>query len=365
MSAFDAGGPVAFCRARKRRPEDMAPPVFSPRHEQIPLGILYMVGSTLAFAGVNALVKWEVALYPVGEVAFVRSLFSLIPCYLLTLPRLGFAVLRTERRFDHVKRALSQFCSMMSIFLAFQLMPLAGAIAISFSAPLFTTLLSILILKERVGVHRWSALLVGFIGVLCVTRPGAGMLQSGAIFALSNAVLTSTVAIAIRRMSVTESIETLTFYLGTLGLSPYGSARLANGLAEIGQKVARVRVRAKSAPALRRAAAHPSTKAPDACERMLRDFVILFRSMRGCIFVTVSECKWSVSGRYRCGTGLSGGVQIFFGGVHGGVREWSADATSLKILEEMTVLHSTALHFFEVGRRSLHSTIFFPMISVG
>jgi drug/metabolite transporter (DMT)-like permease len=216
MSAFEADGAVASCRAPKRRPEDMASPVFSPRHEQIPLGILYMVASTLAFAAVNAVVKWEVALYPVGEVAFVRSLFSLIPCYLLTLPRLGFAVLRTERRFDHVKRALSQFCSMMSIFVAFQLMPLAGAIAISFSAPLFTTLLSILFLKERVGIHRWSALLVGFVGVLCVTRPGPGMLQSGAIFALSNAVLTSTVAVAIRRMSVTESIETLTFYQLTL-----------------------------------------------------------------------------------------------------------------------------------------------------
>jgi drug/metabolite transporter (DMT)-like permease len=186
--------------------------VLSPRSDQIPLGILYMVGSSILFAGVNGLVKWEVALYPVGEVAFFRSLFSLIPCYLLILPRTGMSVWRTERWGDHVKRALSQFCSMMCIFLAFQLMPLAGAIAISFSAPLFTTLLSIVLLKEKVGVHRWSALLVGFLGVLFVTRPGAGSLQAGALFALANAVLISTVAIAIRRMSVTESSETLTIY---------------------------------------------------------------------------------------------------------------------------------------------------------
>jgi drug/metabolite transporter (DMT)-like permease len=188
----------------------------SPRQDQIPLGILYMVAASLVFAVVNAVVKWEVALYPVGEVAFFRSLFSLIPCYLLILPRLGLGVLRTGRKGDHVKRALSQFCSMMSIFLAFQLMPLAGAIAISFSAPLFTTLLAILILKERVGIHRWSALLVGFLGVLFVTRPDAGMLHSGALFALANAVLISTVAIAIRRMSITESTETLTVYQLTL-----------------------------------------------------------------------------------------------------------------------------------------------------
>jgi drug/metabolite transporter (DMT)-like permease len=223
----------------------------SSRQDHIPRGIFYMVGSTLLFAGVNALVKWEVALYPVGEVAFFRSLFALIPCYLLILPRTGFGVLRTQRWPDHVKRAASQFCSMMSIFLAFQLMPLAGAVAISFSAPLFTTLLSILILRERVGPHRWSALVVGFLGVLFVTRPGAGTLQLGAAFALANAVLISTVAIAIRRMSLTESTETLTIYqlslitLFTGLLLPFGfaapslkdalfmaAAGIANGVAQ-------------------------------------------------------------------------------------------------------------------------------------
>jgi drug/metabolite transporter (DMT)-like permease len=95
-------------------------------------------------------------------------------------------------------------------------MPLAGAVAISFSSPLFTTLFSILILKERVGLHRWSALAVGFAGVLLVTRPGAGTFQLGAVFALANAVLISSVAVAIRKMSVTESAETLIIYQLTL-----------------------------------------------------------------------------------------------------------------------------------------------------
>jgi drug/metabolite transporter (DMT)-like permease len=188
----------------------------APRRDQIPLGILHMVGASLLFALVNAMVKWEVARYPVGEVAFFRSLFSLVPCYLMILPRTGMAVWRTGRRFDHVKRAVSQFSSMMCIFIAFSLMPLADAIAISFSSPLFTTLLSIVILKERVGVHRWTALFVGFLGVLVVTHPGAGSFQWGAAFALANAILISTVAIAIRRMSATESTETLTIYQLTL-----------------------------------------------------------------------------------------------------------------------------------------------------
>jgi drug/metabolite transporter (DMT)-like permease len=108
------------------------------------------------------------------------------------------------------------------------MMSLGSAVALSFAAPLFTTLLSIMILKEKVGVHRWSALIVGFIGVIIVTEPGAGMLKLGAVFALANAVLSSSVAIAIRRMSVSESTETLTLYqliiitTCTLFLLPFG-----------------------------------------------------------------------------------------------------------------------------------------------
>lgn len=194
----------------------MAATTIQLRRDHIPLGILYMIGSTLVFGVVNALVKWEVALYPVGEVAFYRSLFALIVCYALILPRTGLGVFRSERVLEHGQRALSQLGSMTAIFFAFQLMPLAGAIAISFSSPLFTTLLSILLLKERVGFHRWAALIVGFAGVLLVTRPDRGMLEWGALFALANAVLISTVAIAIRRMSVTESTETLTLYQITI-----------------------------------------------------------------------------------------------------------------------------------------------------
>jgi len=182
-----------------------APDPLIARRNQIPRGIFYMVLSTVMFAGVNAIVKWEVALYPVGEVAFFRSAFAFFAVCGLILPRTGLAVLRTNRYREHLQRGLSQFGSMTCMFLAFRALSLGSAIAISFSAPLFTTLLSILILKEKVGLHRWSALIVGFIGVLVVTHPGAGTLTMGAFFALANAVLISSVAVAIRRMSATES----------------------------------------------------------------------------------------------------------------------------------------------------------------
>ena len=222
------------------------------RQNQIPRGIFYMVISTVMFAGVNAIVKWEVALYPLGEVAFYRALFALVAVSVIVLPRTGIAVFRTRRYLAHLQRGVSQFGSMTCMFLAFSLMPLGSAIAVSFAAPLFTTLLSATLLKEPVGVHRWSALIVGFVGVVIVTEPGAGMLQGGALFALANAVLISSVAVAIRRMSVTESTETLTLYqmivitICTLFLLPFGFRpptlldALALALAGIGNGIAQL-----------------------------------------------------------------------------------------------------------------------------
>jgi drug/metabolite transporter (DMT)-like permease len=182
------------------------------RRNQIPRGIMYMVASTAAFAGGNAIVKWELAIYPVGETAFFRALFAFATVAVIIFPRTGWAVLRTRRYREHLQRGISQFGSMICWFLAVRVLSLGAATAIGFAAPLFTTLLSILVLKERVGVHRWSALIVGFVGVLIVTHPGAGTLTAGALFGLCNAVLISTVAIAIRRMSASESTETLTIY---------------------------------------------------------------------------------------------------------------------------------------------------------
>jgi drug/metabolite transporter (DMT)-like permease len=198
------------------------------RRNQIPRGIFFMVISTVLFAGVNAIVKIEVARYPIGEVAFYRALSAMVTVAAVILPRTGFAVFRTRRYLAHLQRGVSQFGSMSCMFVAFSLMSLGSAVAISFAAPLFTTLLSAVILKERVGPHRWSALAVGFVGVLIVTEPGAGTIQLGAFFALANAVLISSVAVAIRRMSLTESTETLTLYqmmvitFCTLFLLPFG-----------------------------------------------------------------------------------------------------------------------------------------------
>jgi drug/metabolite transporter (DMT)-like permease len=164
------------------------------------------------FAVSSATSKWLVGTYPVGEVLFTRAGISLIACALFIMPQTGLAVFHTKRRRDHVMRSLSQTVSQTFLILAFSLMPLASAVAINFSAPLFTALVAILMLKEKVGFARWFALIVGFVGVLIVTHPGADTFQIGAIFALANAMIYGSVTAAVRGMTATESAETLLMY---------------------------------------------------------------------------------------------------------------------------------------------------------
>lgn len=192
--------------AAERKPSERAE---GGRDNRVVLGIAFMIGATVMFAVSNALSKWLVAIYPVGEVMFARSLSSLVVCSAVMLPITGLSVFATRRVRDHIARGLSQSISQTFTVLAFSLMPLAGAVAINFSAPLFSALISVLWLKERAGAARWGALFAGFAGVLVVVRPGADSFQLGALFALANAVMYGSVTVAVRGMSKTESANTL------------------------------------------------------------------------------------------------------------------------------------------------------------
>ena len=179
------------------------------RADRVPLGILFMLGATVMFAVSSALSKWQVAEYSFVEVLFFRATASLFTCAALILPRTGLAVLRTERLRDHLGRSATQAVAQI---IAFGLMPLAGAVAINFSSPLFATLFAALWLKEKVGLARICALMAGFVGVLLVAAPGADSFPIGAMFALANAVLFGSVTAAVRGMTTTKSAETLTMY---------------------------------------------------------------------------------------------------------------------------------------------------------
>jgi drug/metabolite transporter (DMT)-like permease len=188
---------------------DPGPPT---RQERIPRAILYMISAGAIFSFSSAASKWLVESYPVGEVLFSRVFVSLVLFAGFALATAGTAVFRTRRPGAHLLRSMSQCTSQTLLLIAFSMMPLASATAINFSAPLFATLASLYFLKEPVGAARWVALLVGFIGVLIVTNPGAETFQVGALYALANAVLFGTVTAGVRGMTSTESAETLTMY---------------------------------------------------------------------------------------------------------------------------------------------------------
>ena len=179
------------------------------RRDNIPLGIACMTAATLIFAASAAIMKFEVARYPLGEVMAARSLSSLAVSAGAVLPATGLAAFATRRPGAHVARGLSQAVSQTFTVIALWFLPLAGATAISFSAPLFAALIALVWLKERCDWPRAAALVAGFAGVLVVARPGANSLQIGALFALMNAVMYGSVTVAVRGMTKTELTTTL------------------------------------------------------------------------------------------------------------------------------------------------------------
>jgi drug/metabolite transporter (DMT)-like permease len=182
------------------------------RQQRVPAAIGLMLGATFVFTCTSALSKWLIETYPIGEVLFSRVFVPLIGLAVIILPRTGLAVFHTKRFKGHLLRGVSQSTSQTFLLIAFSLMPLASAVAINFSAPIFATLASIVFLRESVGIARWSAILVGFLGVLIVTAPGTDTFTVGALFALANAVMYGTVTAGVRGLTSTESTETLTLY---------------------------------------------------------------------------------------------------------------------------------------------------------
>ena len=164
-----------------------------------------MLVSTFVFTCTSALSKWLIETYPIGEVLFSRVFIPLIGLSIIILPRTGLAVFHTNAlQGPSAARRLAVDARRRFLMIAFSLMPLASAVAINFSAPIFATLASMIFLREHVGVARWSAILVGFFGVLVVTSPGTETFTIGALFALANAVMYGTVTAGVRGLTATE-----------------------------------------------------------------------------------------------------------------------------------------------------------------
>jgi drug/metabolite transporter (DMT)-like permease len=191
-------------------------------------GIYAMLAAVLLFSCMDALIKHAAADYPVGQIVFFRNLFAFIPVFYFVRQAGGPAVLRTRRLGGHVLRGIVGVTAMACVFTAFKLLPLGEAVALTLSGPIFLTALSVPLLGEKVGVRRWSAVAVGFVGVLVMTRPGSGVFDPVALFALFGALFYALAMISIRWLSSTEPAATTVFYF-TLFATAAGAASLPFG----------------------------------------------------------------------------------------------------------------------------------------
>ena len=175
------------------------------------LGFLYMFMSICAFSLMDVIVKWSVD-YPIGQVLFFRGFFGII-FYFFVIPRERINnFYQTKRPGLHALRCLAGLIALISIFIALRKLPLATVVSISFAAPIFTTILSIFLLSEKVGIFRWLAVIIGFIGILIITEPGISELNIYYIFPIIFCLGLSYVAITIRQLSTSEPAWLISFY---------------------------------------------------------------------------------------------------------------------------------------------------------
>ena len=181
--------------------------------------ILWMVASCFWAGVMMVLVRYISFGMHTAELVFFRNCFALlwwIPwvCY---LGKDALKVKSDKRLF--LLRGMIGVTAMHGWFYALAVLPIADATALSFTAPLFTTLIAILFLKEKIGIHRITALLIGFIGALIVLRPGSGSFTGGGLMMLGVAFAWACVGIIIKVLTRTERPEVVVIYM-TLIMTP-------------------------------------------------------------------------------------------------------------------------------------------------
>ena len=171
-----------------------------------------MLLAAFLFSCMDAVVKLATVRHPTGQIVFFRNVVALLPLYFFVRQAGGLAILRTQRLGQHILRSLAGIASMVLGFLAFAYMPLADAVAIGLSGPIFLTALSVPLLGEHVGWRRWGAVFVGFIGILVITRPGSGVFGLAALLPLGGALFYAFAMVQIRKLSSSEPAANIVFY---------------------------------------------------------------------------------------------------------------------------------------------------------
>lgn len=181
-------------------------------------GPFYFLISVIFFSVMEILVKFLSSSYPIGELVFFRGFFGLLPIIFIMPKKNFFQNFKTKKIKLHIFRTITGCFALISIFFSLKYLPLADAISITFAAPIFATIFSIFFLKEIVGKKRWFAVLIGFLGILIILKPGTSLFSIYSIFPILFCIGFAASASLIRILSKTDKNYLISFYY-TAGLT--------------------------------------------------------------------------------------------------------------------------------------------------
>lgn len=194
-----------------------------------------MIFSVISFSLMDISVKLMSSNYPIGQLVFFRGFLGLIPIFfIIPLNRYKNLLVTTKLKL-HIGRAVAGTFAMVNLYLGLKFLPIADAITISFAAPIFATIFSILFLKEIVRFYRWFAIIVGVIGLLIVLKPGTGMFSYYSFFPILFCIGFATISILIKKLSKTEPDYLISMYF-TIVLIFTGGVSYFFGWNEISSK---------------------------------------------------------------------------------------------------------------------------------
>lgn len=175
-------------------------------------GISYLLLAMLIISLQNIAIKWIGGDYPVLEIVILRNLVALPFTLLFFRYEGGRRLPTTQRHKLEILRGLLLFLSYTTYMMGLAALPLAEIEALRFSGPLLITILSVVMLGEKVNIRRWLAIVVGFIGVLLIIRPGSASFNLGSIFILISVLFYALTVIITRKLQTTDSSATMAYF---------------------------------------------------------------------------------------------------------------------------------------------------------
>jgi drug/metabolite transporter (DMT)-like permease len=178
------------------------------------LAVAYSLTAAFLLTTMDAIVKWLTVDYSVIQIAFLRYAVGLfIAIGLAQYSPTGLGGLVTRRPVSHLWRSAFNIATMITFYMSMRLIPLANTVCISLASPIFMTLFSIPMLREKVPISRWIAVCLGFVGIALIVQPDPHVgISTGALLALVSAVTWSLTLVSSRRLSVSESSHAILFY---------------------------------------------------------------------------------------------------------------------------------------------------------